>query len=438
MISRADFDAYGRAVSAITDSASQECERQVLAWCRAHPDATVAETREAAREIMAGLAQVYDEASASLAAEWYDAQASAAGARLPEAITVTTYSDAQVERVAHYQAGKLAAGDVAGFAAACAEFLENGVRRSLNETIIANARRDRESGVRFARVPTGRESCTFCLMLASRGAVYHSSETAGLQSHYHRGCDCKVVPGFESDPGAEIVEGYNPSALYSDYLDGKFGTFKSKRRGTNRHKRELVADGTGRRFENVGEMSRYLGASPDLDSLYARCDEVEQALGNFFRDKKRRDRYLADLRRAASRRHGELTSGGGRGIVTYTKPRSELEPHEAAGIDRLSALGWDIETVPEIGDAPANLDIVMDGREWEMKNVTNAGSSVGNQMGKKKKKFWKAGKPGEGRCVITTVGCSDSFDDVVNSVRNQRGYVEAIVVGEGEFERIER
>lgn len=210
MIGRADFDAYGRAVSAITDAASQECERQVLAWCRAHPDATVAETREAAREIMSGLAQVYDEASATLAAEWYDAQASAAGARLPEAITVTTYSDAQVERVAHYQAGKLAAGDVAEFAAACAEFLENGVRRSLNETIIANARRDRESGVLFARVPTGSETCSFCYMLASRGAVYESRKTAGEQRHFHRHCDCKIVPGFKSDRFAEVVEGYRP------------------------------------------------------------------------------------------------------------------------------------------------------------------------------------------------------------------------------------
>lgn len=439
MISRADFDAYGRAVSAITDGASAECERQVVAWCRANPDATVAEVREAAREIMDGLAQVYDEASASFAAEWYDAQAQAAGARLPEAVTVTTYSPEQVERVARYQAAKLVAGDVEGFARACGEFLENGVRRSLNETIIANAGRDRESGVRFARVPTGRESCTFCLMLASRGAVYHSRETAGLQSHYHRGCDCKIVPGFESDPGAEIVEGYNPSALYSDYLDGKFGTFKSKRRGTNRRKRELVADGTGRRFENVGEMSRYLRESPDLDSLYARCDEVEQALGNFFRDKRRRDLYLADLRRAASRRHGELTSGGGRGIVTYTKPRSELEPHEAAGIDRLSALGYDIETIPEIGDAPANLDIIMDGREWEMKNVTNAHGSVGNQMARARKKYYVL--PGrENSYVVTCEGSSDSFEEVSEAVgeRLRKGETAIVVGRDGEFERKEK
>ncbi|MDO4428553.1 MAG: hypothetical protein Q4B91_03475 [Atopobiaceae bacterium] len=214
MISRADFDAYGRAVSAITDAASEECERQVMTWCRAHPDATVAEAREAAREIMDGLAQVYDEASASLAAEWYDAQASAAGARLPEAVTVTTYSPEQVERVARYQAAKLVAGDVEGFARACGEYLENGVRRSLNETVLANARRDRKSGVRFARVPTGSETCTFCVMLASRGAVYESRKTAGEFDHYHRRCDCKVVPGFEDDKFAEVVEGYDCRAYY--------------------------------------------------------------------------------------------------------------------------------------------------------------------------------------------------------------------------------
>ena len=213
MISRADFDAYGRAVSAITDSASAECERQIIAWCRANPGATVAEVREAAREVMDGLAQVYDEASASLAAEWYDAQASAAGARLPEAVTVTTYSAEQVERVARYQAEKLVAGDVAGFAAACGEYLENDVRRSLNETVLSNARRDRESGVRFARVPTGSETCSFCYMLASRGAVYESRKTAGEYDHYHRRCDCKIVPGFEDDRFAEVVEGYRPREM---------------------------------------------------------------------------------------------------------------------------------------------------------------------------------------------------------------------------------
>ncbi|WP_419060046.1 hypothetical protein [Ellagibacter isourolithinifaciens] len=59
--------------------------------------------------------------------------------------------------------------------------------------------RDRDKGVTFARVPTGTETCTFCLMLASRGAVYHSRKTAGEFKHFHRNCDCKVVPSFEVD-----------------------------------------------------------------------------------------------------------------------------------------------------------------------------------------------------------------------------------------------
>ena len=93
--------------------------------------------------------------------------------------------------MARYQAKKLAKeGD---------EFARNDAFRSLNETIIANVGRDRDKGAMFARVPTGTETCTFCLMLASRGAVYHTRKTAGEWRHFHHGCDCKVVPSFEGD-----------------------------------------------------------------------------------------------------------------------------------------------------------------------------------------------------------------------------------------------
>jgi hypothetical protein len=50
-------------------------------------------------------------------------------------------------------------------------------------------------------------------MLAGRGAVYYSRKTAGEFSHFHRGCDCKVVPGFEDDLDAELVEGVRPKEL---------------------------------------------------------------------------------------------------------------------------------------------------------------------------------------------------------------------------------
>ena len=213
MISRADFNAYNEAVSALTDSAAKEAERQIGTWITINPDASVADIREFAKETLEGLCQVYGEAAASLAAEWYDIQASTEHVKLPEAITEVTYSSAQIYKVVHYQVGKLVKGDTQGFISACGEYLENNVKESLNNTIIANAKRDKSKGVRFARVTTGAETCSFCYMLASRGAVYHSRQTAGEFNHYHRRCDCKVVPGFEDDQDAAIVEGYDPRGM---------------------------------------------------------------------------------------------------------------------------------------------------------------------------------------------------------------------------------
>ncbi|WP_279020462.1 hypothetical protein [Mobiluncus mulieris] len=41
----------------------------------------------------------------------------------------------------------------------------------------------------------GATTCDFCLMLASRGPVYGSSETAGGEGNkYHDHCDCIPVP----------------------------------------------------------------------------------------------------------------------------------------------------------------------------------------------------------------------------------------------------
>lgn len=112
---------------------------------------------------------------------------------------MTVYEPGSVDDVARYQAKKLAKEGDAAFARACGEFARNDAFRSLNETIIANVGRDRDEGAMFARVPTGFETCAFCLMLASRGAVYHSRKTAGEWRLFHRGCDCKVVPSFEGD-----------------------------------------------------------------------------------------------------------------------------------------------------------------------------------------------------------------------------------------------
>ena len=96
--------------------------------------------------------------------------------------------------------------------------MENDTKKNLNNTILANAKRDKDKGVRFARVLTGAENCAFCFALASRGAVYHTRESAGSNHRYHRGCDCKIVPGYENNQRATLVEGHNTEEMYQRYL----------------------------------------------------------------------------------------------------------------------------------------------------------------------------------------------------------------------------
>ena len=222
MISRAVYDAYCQAVDNLTRTAAATVESRILEWVRAHPGAAVAEIREAATAIMDALVPTYDDAAATLAADWYDGLAAKAGKKLPAAITETAYTGGRTAEVARYQAGKLAKGDTAGFARYCGEYAANDAKLALNQTIMGNARRDRRKGVRYARIPSGLETCTWCMMLASRGAVYYTRATAGEWNHWHRHCACKVVPGFEADQKATLVEGHSPKqaeAMWSRFRD---------------------------------------------------------------------------------------------------------------------------------------------------------------------------------------------------------------------------
>lgn len=77
------------------------------------------------------------------------------------------------------------------------------------------------SGGAWARVPTGAETCAWCRMLGSRGAVYHSRELAQFGTNgksYHGDCDCQpvLVRGPEDYP-----KGYDPNALYDEYEAGR-------------------------------------------------------------------------------------------------------------------------------------------------------------------------------------------------------------------------
>jgi hypothetical protein len=60
----------------------------------------------------------------------------------------------------------------------------------------------------YARVPTGASTCKFCVMLASRGAVFGSAASAGAEGNtYHGDCDCVPTPVRSR---SDLPDGYDP------------------------------------------------------------------------------------------------------------------------------------------------------------------------------------------------------------------------------------
>lgn len=63
---------------------------------------------------------------------------------------------------------------------------------------------------RFARVPSGAETCAWCLAIAGLGFRFKSADTA---LHSHANCDCVAVPSW----GGSGVQGYAPKEYADRY-----------------------------------------------------------------------------------------------------------------------------------------------------------------------------------------------------------------------------
>lgn len=140
------------------------------------------------------------------------------------------YNKEQLTSSVRYHAKKLVNGDLNGFLQNVGQKAFDLTRNTANQTMIKNAKRDYKKGVRWARVPSGLETCGFCVMLASRGFVYHTKESAGYNAlglnRFHSFCDCRVFPGTEDTE----IEGYDPEHLYDVYLNARKTIYNDTRR----------------------------------------------------------------------------------------------------------------------------------------------------------------------------------------------------------------
>jgi hypothetical protein len=147
----------------------------------------------AVREIV----RAYGEISAVMAADFYDAVMEASGLSSKPAALAGVAADGQIK--AMVDAALCPLWEETPRPDAAMRRMAGGVTRlSLQpgrETMYQSVKRDRK---KYAVVPQGK-TCSFCLMLASRGAVYTSK-----QPRWHDNCDCACVPVPADDDLPEI------------------------------------------------------------------------------------------------------------------------------------------------------------------------------------------------------------------------------------------
>lgn len=243
MIRREYVDNFTAAINTVSERSRDE-----LAAALAQVDMTqdVATVRDEVLRIMQAFCGGSTDLVAQLAAEFYDGLrvlelgepmgAYALSGRVPEA------TDGAVRAFAQ----KLVDGNADSFVELCLERLDYECKVAAARCVIDNGKRDRRKP-RYARVPTGAETCDFCLMLASRGFAYLDEAAA---SHAHSGCDCRTVPSWKSFS----VAGYDPRALYDRWqesIDAK-AKERAERNGTSEsEERKKIIDAYERSSANA-------------------------------------------------------------------------------------------------------------------------------------------------------------------------------------------
>lgn len=213
LLSRQTLDRYTAAVHLVQ-------ERGRIAFLDAIEGIDWSDETAAINAVVAAMVNVCgisSEAAATLGAAFYNAvRAEELGTAIATGAAESGFASEATEQAVRAMATELVNGDREAFIRSCVSRIGYEVNRSAGESVMSMARRDSRE-VRFARVPTGSETCRFCLMLASRGFVYSSKRSAGENGHYHANCDCRIVPSFK----ATSVQGYDPAALYRQWKEGE-------------------------------------------------------------------------------------------------------------------------------------------------------------------------------------------------------------------------
>lgn len=220
-ITRADVDKLSKAQQSVIAEAKRELGK---AW-RETEGLAPTQRRDALIELTQAIIHKYGMGDSEAAATWYEI----VRARwFDDAFEVQPWKsdpndDRRLVQAIRAKANMLFPEDPAYDPEAYLTYLNGLVDRNVHAhgqlTVAHNVKRDHR-GVRYARVPSGGETCQFCFMLCSRGYVYRSADSGSF--HAHANDKCELVPQFKA--GTAKVKGYDPDKMASLWSEASDAT----------------------------------------------------------------------------------------------------------------------------------------------------------------------------------------------------------------------
>lgn len=189
----------------------------IQAMLDAIEDADMSGHQKAARSLtqtFADIVNVFGEQAAMSAARYLELDRETAGVRLPTVVPAGALPLEQIERSLNWSLRPLDEGDSQRaerrMAGALQRMVEQPARETVWDATVA-------AKTRYARIPRGDDPCPFCLMLASRGAVYtadtvvtttgRSTATSGRPEglEFHDNCHCVPAEIRADEEAPDIV-----------------------------------------------------------------------------------------------------------------------------------------------------------------------------------------------------------------------------------------
>lgn len=209
-VSSREWQNFVKKLSAINAKAGEEVESYIAKYGLTDVDALIKFCYE--------ITNRYGNASASLAALMYDTVAELERVSLPaaELAALPEYSEV-AETVNGVLKTSTDPQEIGGS-------IGRLVKRAGQDTLLQNAKRDKAE---FAWIPSGAETCAYCIMLASAGwqPISKKSLKNGHAEHIHSNCQCTYM--IRHVPTLEI-SGYNPNEYLSTYENADGKTYKEK------------------------------------------------------------------------------------------------------------------------------------------------------------------------------------------------------------------